>query len=646
MPAILAKCFRTLRCRSPLDKAAATAARLIFLTLVLLHASANAQLSEAEHQSHHPAAAPPNTAQPNAAVPNPASPMQAGTSPAPPAQASPAGMGGMAGMMEGMMEGMMGEGKRKEIYPSLMGVSQLSPEKSEEIELLAEKRIHEGMELLQTAQIRLVHAIEAGDHEAAERALELFREGQAQVASGVAAHRLIREGKSPSGTALQWFRENMGLPAPAVGQHGLFGLTWFHYLAMAFLVLSVVVMLGIYYYKSRRTARLLKDLGTAKPAASLEATRPPATAMASPSASIHPDIAPSKSNSWTGPMLVARVFQETPQVKTFRLVDPAGGKLPFNYLPGQFLTLTVSPNGKPVKRSYTIASSPTHRDFCDVTVRHENQGLVSGYLHQRVHEGELLQVTAPSGKFTFAGQDADSIVLIGGGVGVTPMMSVIRYLTDRSWPGDMYLIYGCKNDTDIIFREELEYLMKRYANLHIRFVVEEVQAGNWPHSTGRITQELLAEAIPNIAAHHIHLCGPKPMMEAVKGMLANLGVPPSQVETEVFVGKEKPQETPAAAAQPPAAQEEAVAPQAKIHFSRSQKTISTPASMTVLEAAEEAGVEIDYSCRSGTCGVCKVKLLSGDVTMEVDDSLEAADKAQGIVLACQAKPRGDLTIDA
>lgn len=636
MSAILAKLFRISYRRYPPRSAAANATCAISLAFVLLLPTAHAQLSEAEHQSHHPGAAGPAAAQPGAATPDPAMPMQAG------APNAPAGMGGMSGMMEGMM----GEGKRKEIYPSLMGIPQISPEKREEIERLAKERIHEGMENVQTAQIRLTHAIEAGDHDSAERALVLLQEGQAQIASGVAAHRLMREGKPPSAAALQWFRSNMGLPTLATEPHGFFGLSWYHYLAMAFFALLLIAMLAIYYYKSRRAAVLLKDLSTAKPAVTPEAARSPAAATALQSAVIHPDIAPSKPNSWTGSLLVARIFQETPQVKTFRLVEPGGGKLPFNYLPGQFLTFTVNPNGKPVKRSYTIASSPTHRDFCDVTVRHENLGLVSGYLHQRVHEGELLQVTAPSGKFTFVGQDADSIVLIGGGVGVTPMMSVIRYLTDRSWPGDMYLVYGCKNDTDIIFREELEYLMKRYANLHIRFVVEQVQTGTWPYSTGRITKELLAEAIPNLASRHIHLCGPKPMMEAVKGMLAELEVPSSQVETEVFVGKEKPQEAVATEPLTTAATGEHVTPQAQINFFRSQKTISAPASMTVLEAAEQAGVNIDYSCRSGTCGVCKVKLLSGEVTMEVDDALEADDKAQGIVLACQAKPKGDLAVDA
>lgn len=586
-----------------------------------------------------------------------AEPLQTTPQPPAPMTQAPAGKSEMMGGMSDMMKGMMGEGGRKEVYPSLMNLPELTPEKRREVERLAEQHIHEGMKLLQTAQVRLSHAIEAGDHEAAERALQLSQEGNAQVASGVAAHRLLWEGKSPTGVALQWYRQTMGLTTATANPHGFFGLSWFHYLTMAFLAALTGVMIGIYIYRSRRTASLLSAIKVSQPASTSTLSDSPTSTTTQPvapaaiasevtTASMHPDILPTKSNAWTGPLLVARIFQESSQVKTFRLVDPAGGKLPFSYLPGQFLTFTVSPNGKTVKRSYTIASSPTHRDFCEVTVRHENQGLVSGYLHQRVHEGELLQVTAPSGKFTFAGQDANSIVLIGGGVGVTPMMSVIRYLTDRSWPGDTYLVYGCKNDTDVIYREELEYLCKRYANLHVTFVVENVLTTSWPYLTGRISKDLLAAVVPDISSRHIHLCGPKPMMEAVKAMLTDIGVPANQVETEIFIGKEKPQQPETSVSPPDTAPSEAIVALTTMTFARSHKTASVPRSMTVLEAAEETGVDIDYSCRVGTCGICKVKLLSGDVTMEVDDALEPSDKAQNIILACQAKPKDDVTVDA
>lgn len=661
----------------------------VTLSGVLIISPTAVAQSESEHQSHHPGGAAPadnsaagdentDAAMPPASVPMPSP--GASNSPMP---GKPAAAPGMMAEMSKMMEGMMDGGARKEIYPELMSIPVLTTEKRTEIERLAEERIHAGMVLLQVAQSRLSHAIEAGDHDAADQALQLNREGNAQVASGVAAHRLIWEGTLPESVAAQWFTQNMSLAPSATNPHGLFGLSWFHYAAMFFLLAIAVSMVGIYFYKSRRAAALLAKLG----AQSLSDTAVPPTTTGAPTAISHgdaknatanpatpggggitpakpapinPDITPSKPNSWTGPLLVARIFQETSRVKTFRLIDPAGGTLPFNFLPGQFLTFTVSPHGKPVKRSYTIASSPTHRDFCEVTVKHEDQGLVSSYLNDRVHEGEILQVTGPSGKFTFAGQDGDSIVLIGGGVGVTPMMSVVRYLTDRSWPGDIFFIYGCKSDGDIIFREEIDYLKRRYSNLHVTLAVTHADPATWPYPIGRITKEGLFAAVPDLPSRHIHLCGPKTMMDGVKLMLAELGVQAQQIEVEVFVGKEVPKKfdvlpplslDPGAAATPQGTSIGAPPAGDPVHtstvtFAKSNKTAPLSPSQTILEAAEEVGVNIEYSCREGTCGICKTRLLSGTVTMEVEDGLEVADKAQNIILACQAKATADVSVEA
>ncbi len=663
------------------------------LCAVLANAAAFAQ-SESEHQSHHPGSAAPVTApspelNPGMPVPPVAEPISGtpeASAPMPNSPAAPTGMpSGMMEAMGKMMEGMMGGGARKEIYPVLMSIPSLTPEKQTEVERLAEERIHAGMLLLQIAQTRLSHAIEAGDHDAAEQALQLNREGNAQVASGVAAHRLIWEGKLPQSVASQWFTQNMSLAPSATNPHGIFGLSWFHYMAMTFLLAVAISMLGIYFYKSARAAALLTKLGSEPESGGNKAAPPTVGAVAPANASdaaakpansgvpsvatikpapINPDIAPSKPNSWTGPLLVARIFQETPQVKTFRLIDPAGGTLPFNFLPGQFLTFTVSPHGQAIKRSYTIASSPTHRDFCEVTVKHEEHGVVSSYLNDYVHEGELLQVTGSSGKFTFAGQDGSSIVLIAGGVGVTPMMSVVRYLTDRSWPGDIFFIYGCKSDQDVIFREEIEYLKQRYTNLHVTLAATRVDPANWPYPIGRITKEVLFAAVPDLPSRHIHLCGPKTMMDGVKLMLAELGVQAEQIEVEVFVGKEVPQksgvitpsleptsgdtppdgttDTPPKNVFPTPVPEQAVT----ATFARSNKTAPLLPSQSILEASEAVGVNIEYSCREGTCGVCKVKLLSGAVTMEVEDALEPTDKEQNIILACQAKATADVSVDA
>ncbi|MBS1212794.1 MAG: 4Fe-4S binding domain protein [Proteobacteria bacterium] len=127
---------------------------------------------------------------------------------------------------------------------------------------------------------------------------------------------------------------------------------------------------------------------------------------------------------WHGTLAVNEVIEAASHVKTFRLVDPAGGEIPFHYLPGQFLTLEIEPGGIATRRSYTIASTPTWRDRIEITVKREERGLVSRWLHDELKPGDSLKVLAPNGTFVFTGQQARNILLIGGGVGVTPLMSV------------------------------------------------------------------------------------------------------------------------------------------------------------------------------------------------------------------------------
>ncbi len=118
---------------------------------------------------------------------------------------------------------------------------------------------------------------------------------------------------------------------------------------------------------------------------------------------------PAEGDRWTGQLRVHSIVQETPNVKTFRFVPPSGSELPFEYLPGQYWTFTLSIDGKTIKRSYTIASTPSRPGYCESTIKREELGLVSRHMHDNVKEGDLLQVAAPSGKFTFTGTEESSV---------------------------------------------------------------------------------------------------------------------------------------------------------------------------------------------------------------------------------------------
>jgi ferredoxin-NADP reductase len=508
-------------------------------------------------------------------------------------------------------------------YPALMALPEWTASQRRNTAEQSAHRIGEGEARLRDASRILERAIASGDHELADRGLQMLRQASAELASGIALHRATNAA-APAEVALDWYR-SQGVAPYREPPHGLFGLTWFHYLAMTTLTAFALGLLGAHVLRMRRAAGLAARLLAGEAALPASST-------------LNPAVAPTVPNAWRGPLKVARIFTEAPDVKTYRMVDPGGGPVPFSYLPGQFLTLLLTVAGRPVRRSYTIASPPSRRDYCEITVRRDPQGVVSRYLHDEVAEGGLVEVNAPSGRFTFAGQETDSIVLIAGGVGVTPMMCVVRYLTDLAWSGDIYLLYAAKRSEDVLFRDEIEYLVRRHPNLHVTLTVEAPDEA-WPYRSGRLDRAVLAESVPQIASRHVHLCGPPAMMAALKDALRALDVPADQIETEAFIGRERPPTSAPADAksQPPAA---------TARFVRSRKSARLSASETVLEAAEAVGVAIDYACRAGVCGVCKVKLLTGDVSMNVQDALTDEDRARGLVLACQATASADIAVDA
>lgn len=347
---------------------------------------------------------------------------------------------------------------------------------------------------------------------------------------------------------------------------------------------------------------------------------------------------------WTGKLRVASITRETPDVRTFRLVLPDSGKLPFEHRAGQYLNLTVEINGQPVRRSYTIASPGTRPDYCELSIKREENGLVSRHLHDTLREGDLIQVTAPAGRFTFDGTEAGRLVLIAGGVGITPLMAKIRQLTDQQWDGSIQLIFSVKSEQDIIFRAELEELQRKFPNLRVAVTITRDANESWTGERGRINPAMLARVAPEITQSRVHLCGPTEMTEPLIAMLKTMGVPAGMIKSESFAspGRGVAGKPVAKAAGEPQKPGE----NATLAFVQSGKNATGLKGRTILEIAEDHDVVIPYDCRSGICGQCKIKLLSGSVVMDSEDALDDADRAEGLILGCQARCVDDVQVDA
>jgi ferredoxin-NADP reductase len=642
------------------------AALLIFLVAV---SSISAQVSPEEHARHHPGS---------------------GTSPGPGTPSTPQSgpMGpGMMGEMGEMMGGMHGT-PPKQLYPTLMSLPLLSPEQRQKVEQQADEEMRSGTALMNRALDELAQAQAAGNFAAMHDATLKLHEGMARFDSGTAAKRALAEGKAPRDIALTWFKREMNL-TPPVGEaaHGARGLSLFHFFTMALLIAFAVAMLAMYYFKMRRAAALFGRIepdkgppppgsapplggspgpssspgggqartsggspsasatsGAASPAKLPSDTSPPTAQRVNGASSRGPPrrklVGPPLTASWAGKLRVETIVRETPSVQTFRLRSPDRGPLPFTYQPGQFLNVAFGIGGARMIRSYSISSSPNERDYLELTIKREERGAVSRHINDLLNVGDIVEAGGPVGTFTFTGAEANSIVLISAGVGVTPMMSTARYLTERSWPGDIFFIHACRTMTDFIFREPIAALEKR--NPKLRVAVMLSKAGpEWTGPRGRVTKEFLMATVPDFAARRVHICGPLPMMDATKAILREIGVPPENIKTEQFGAIKPPLGAPATTAKPTVA---ATGP--LVTFSKNNKTANIRPNQTILELSEDLGIGIDFSCRIGVCGVCKVKMTSGEVDMAVQDALTDDDKANNIILACQAKPRTPVTVEA
>ncbi len=596
--------------------------------------------------------------------------------------------GGMAAGMGEMMK-QMGVPPRKELYPSLMALpNEIKQEHRAAIEQLAQERMKSGAARLANGLQKLTVSSSGEDYTAMQQAAAQMREGLAEFESGIAARRVLAEGKAPRNLALDWFKREMNLVSPGLVDQPrtILGVTPFHLFTMALLVSFALAMVALYFFKMRRAAALFgridPDAGpptkTSEPvvpvkppsdgstAAPIPGIHTAGSSSQAPSSSVPPkesakaadgplisrgsSASPFAAN-WKGRLRIGSIVQETSVIKTFRLFSPTPNQeIPFIFVPGQFLNVSFWIGGAKMNRSYSISSSPTQRQYVELTIRREPKGAVSRHVFDLLKVGDEIDAAGPVGKFTFTGTESDSVVLISAGVGITPMMSIARYLTERSWPGEIFFVFTCHSQSDFIFANELAVLAKRNPLLHVLVTISKPEGLEWNGPRGRITKEWLASSVPDLTSRRVHLCGPPSMMESTRAFLAQLGLPPEQLKTEAF-GAVKPA--------PPAADAKSIAISPAtgplVTFTKSNKSAKiridlksgdSPPRQSILELSEELGIGIEFSCRVGTCGICKVKMISGDVEMDVKDALDDDDRAKNVILACQAKPIGEVAVEA
>jgi ring-1,2-phenylacetyl-CoA epoxidase subunit PaaE len=304
---------------------------------------------------------------------------------------------------------------------------------------------------------------------------------------------------------------------------------------------------------------------------------------------------------------------ETAEAITLLLEDAAGAAL--TWRPGQFFTLLVRlEDGTTLRRAYS-ACRPCTGGELPLTVKRVAGGRASTFLHEGVREGDVLEALGPSGAFV-APASARTLVLVGGGSGITPLAAILHAALAEEQGPQVTLVYGNRRQEDIIFADELATLATRHPG---RFTLLHVLGEGFDVSR-----------VPTPADAEYFVCGPAGMMDAVADELRARGVPGERVHEERFTS-------------PPTRAATSPQPLRILRAGRATQVTTAPG-QTLLEAGLAAGVPMPYSCALGGCGACKVVLTGGSV---VDDGgcLSAEERARGLVLACSARPSSPCTID-
>jgi len=359
---------------------------------------------------------------------------------------------------------------------------------------------------------------------------------------------------------------------------------------------------------------------------------------------------------WREFRVAQRAFEDAAQSQCSFYLQPVDGEPLPAFRPGQFLTFALDVTPRPsdgaspsraITRCYSLSDRPEAAHY-RVTIKRVPApaghpelapGLSSSHFHDHVRVGDILRVKAPAGHFFIDPDPAVPVVLIGGGIGITPMMSMLRWCMARQPQRVVHLYYGLRNSREHAFRQQLEEYAASHPALHLNIVYSrpgesDLMGRDYQHE-GHVDVELLRRTLPH-GRHQFYVCGPPAMMETLVPALAAWGVPVDDIRYEAF-GPASVKLHGAPAAAPTAIGVE-------VRFQRSGRTLTWDAKdESLLDFAERHGIEVESGCRSGGCGSCETRLVEGSVHY---DHAPDHDVAPGHCLLCVGRPSSSLVLEA
>lgn len=342
-------------------------------------------------------------------------------------------------------------------------------------------------------------------------------------------------------------------------------------------------------------------------------------------------------------MKISAVKEVATDARCFRLIpDPERGTSECAlFSAGQYLNVFLDIEGMKVNRAYSISSSPKNarEGFYELTIKSVEGGLVSAYILDNWKEGDTVEVSGPSGFFTYSPiRDAKTVVGIAGGSGITPFLSLAKAIVDGEEDCNLILLYGSQSADRILYKEAFDELEKLSDKIKVVHILSNEDREGYEH--GFVTADIIRKYAPANEPYSVFLCGPQAMYQFVDKELATMNLARKYIRHELFGEVHNP----STLEDYPGCGQSTV--KITVTIRDMTKTVVGNANDSILQTLEKNGIAVPTRCRSGECGFCHSRLCSGQVYMpKTVDGRRLADLKFGYIHPCVSFPLSDLEIE-